>query len=573
MSSSGPEAHRPSPARIRRFGLGALFALGIGLVTLGPVLYVLISSFDVALPGRAYEFGLAGWREIFTSSKSWSAIVYSFVLSVRVPIAVVVGFLIAWLLVRVEIPGHRFIELSFWFGFLLPAFPMMMGWILLLDANYGLLNLMFMKLPFINSPLFSIYSVPGIIWVHLAVTNIPIMVILLTPMFRQLDSSFEEAADMSGATTGMTMRRITIPLLLPAIATAFLLSLIRSLEAFEIERVLGTPVNINVYSTRIYDYVSLEPPMFPQAMALSSLFLAILLALAVVYQVYLERTGERPTIAGRGVRMQSRPKSLRVYAVSGLLIGYICITLFLPLTILILGSFTKLFGFFFLENTWTVAHWIAVLSDVRFLRAAVTSALLGFAVGFAGVLLFSLVAWVLVRTHVWGLRLVNILVWLPWAIPGLVLGVTLLSLMLETPGLSVLYGTAVPLVLALLIKELPVGVQLLRSSIAQVSGELEEAAIMSGAGFVMILRRVTLPLIAPMLASVFLLIFASTMRDVSTVVLIAAPGTRTMSLLMFDFALTGQMESAAVVGVLIALICMLVTAASLAIGRKVAIQS
>ena len=83
----------------------------------------------------------------------------------------VAGFLIAWLLVRVEIPGNRFIELSFWFGFLLPAFPMMMGWILLLDANYGLINLLLMKLPFIKSPVFSIYSAPGIIWVHLAVTQ------------------------------------------------------------------------------------------------------------------------------------------------------------------------------------------------------------------------------------------------------------------------------------------------------------------------------------------------------------------------------------------------------------------
>jgi iron(III) transport system permease protein len=154
----------------------------------------------------------------------------------------------------------------------------------------------------------------------------------------------------------------------------------------------------------------------------------------------------------------------------------------------------------------------------------------------------------------------------------MILGVTLLGLVLETPGLSILYGTFVPLLLALLIKELPIGVQLLRGSIAQVSGQLEEAAVMCGAGFAMIFQRVTLPLIAPMLASVFLLVFASTLRDVSTVALIATPGTRTMALLMFDFTLSGQLEPATVVGVIIAVVCIVVTAASFKIRAQVGIQ-
>jgi iron(III) transport system permease protein len=88
----------------------------------------------------------------------------------------------------------------------------------------------------------------------------------------------------------------------------------------------------------------------------------------------------------------------------------------------------------------------------------------------------------------------------------------------------------------------------------------------------MIFRRITLPLIAPMLASVFLLVFASSLRDVSTVVLIATPGTRTLALLMFDFTLSGQLESATVIGVIIAVICLIVTSASLKIRNSVGIQ-
>ena len=186
---------------LRRFLGGATFTLVIGALTLAPVIYVIAASFDVADLGAPYHFGFDGWHDIFRSTRTLTAIGYSFLLVIRVPIALVVAFVIAWLLVRVRLPGHRFIELAFWFGFLLPIFPMMMGWILLLDGHYGLLNLALEKLPFVSGPIFSIYSIPGILWVHLVLTTVPIMVILLTPMLRQLDAGFEEAADMAGAST------------------------------------------------------------------------------------------------------------------------------------------------------------------------------------------------------------------------------------------------------------------------------------------------------------------------------------------------------------------------------------
>ncbi len=556
----------------RRIWLGILLLLAIGIVTLAPIAYVIGASFDVSAIGRPFKFGLAGWNDLFTNKNSLDAIYYSFLLSVRVPIAIIAAFLISWLLIRVQIPGRRFIELSLWFGFFLPVVPMVMGWILLLDAHYGLLNTLLQKLPFVHGPIFSIYSISGMIWVHLSLTTIPIMVILLTPAFRQLDAAYEEAADIAGAGITGTLRRITIPLLVPAIVTAFVSGLIKSLETFEVEQLLGTPAKIFVYATRIYDLINWEPPLFPQAMALSSLFLVILLVLAVVYQRYLSRTGDIATITGRGVRMRPRRTSSPwAYAASAVLILYIVIAIFLPLMILILGSFTKLFGFFFIENAWTTAHWREVLGDDRFLRAAFNSIFLGTAVGLIGILVFSLIAWALVRADIWGRGLISVIIWLPWAIPGLVLGVTLLSLMLNIPGISWLYGTVIPLVLALLIKELPIGVQLLRNSLGQVSGQLEEAARISGAGFTATFRRVTLPLIAPMLVSVFLLIFAGTIRDISTVVLIATPGLRTLSLLMFDFAVGGRFESASVVGILIAVLSLVITVIAFRIGNRVGI--
>ncbi len=102
---------------------------------------------------------------------------------------------------------------------------------------------------------------------------------------------------------------------------------------------------------------------------------------------------------------------------------------------------------------------------------------------------------------------------------------------------------------------------------------MEEAAVMAGAGFLTTFFRITLPLIAPMLVSVFLLVFMATLRDISTIVLLASPGTRTLSLLMFEFATAGRFESAAVIGVLIALISLAFTSIAFRIGGKLGIES
>jgi iron(III) transport system permease protein len=555
----------PAPRGHWLAGLG--FLVLIGTITLAPVLYVVVESFDVAPLGTPFRFGLDGWADLLASPRTASAIAYSFVLSMRVPIAIAVALAIAWLLIRIEVPGRRFIELTLLFGFFLPSVPMTIGWILLLDSSYGLLNILAQKLPFVSGPPFSIYSVPGIMWVHLSLTTVPIMVILLTPALRQLDLSYEEAAEMAGAPAWSVWSKVILPLIAPAIITALIAGLIRSLETFEVEQLIGVPANIFVYATRIFEMVNREPPLFPQAMALSTVFLAILLLLAGLFQLYLRRAGARATLTGKGLRRNARPRAWARLA-SLLLFAYVGFSILLPLAVLIAGSFNKLFGFFFIAEPWTSSHWTEVLSDETFLSAAVNSVGLGGAVGTIGVVLFALAAWTIVRSRLWSRGIASFLIWLPWAIPGLVLGVTLLSLLLNVPGLNRLYGTLLPLVLALIVKELPIGVQLIRVAIAQTSPELEEAGRMAGANFLHTFRRITLPVIAPTLISVFLLVFASTVRDISTVVLVAAPGTRTLSLLMFDYASSGRFEQAAVIGVIIALIALAVSAVAFRLGSR-----
>jgi iron(III) transport system permease protein len=525
----------------------------LGLFTVVPVAFVLVGSFNNAGIGHPPEWGVTPWTDAFSSASTLRAIGYSVLLTLRVPAGVVIGLLIAWLLVRVELPGRGVIEFSFWTAFFLPALPMAVGWSLLLDDKVGLVNQALRSLPFVSGPVFDIHSVLGIIWVHMTLSTVPIMVMILAPALRQLDGSLEEAARMCGCGTITVLRTIVLPILWPVILTATVLGLIRGLEAFEIEQFLGVPGGIFVYSTRIYALINVDPPRLPQAMALSTLFLVALLGLALLYQK-LTRNTTYATIQGRGMRFARLQVGGWRYMLSGALFACIVLALLVPLCMLVLGTFMRLYGFFTVSQPFTMDAWNRVLTDNAFLGALKNSLILALTVSILGLVFYSLLAYLLARSQLPGRGIIGLLVWLPWAVPGVLLGVALLWLMLYTPVLNQFYGGFPPLVLALLVQSMPFGVQLLRVSVGQISRQLEEAAHVSGANWLQTYARVVLPLLAPVLVTVGLMTFAGVIRDISTTVLLAGATTRPLALLMLEYSSSGSLAGASVIGVILAIV-------------------
>ena len=573
-SPSGEPAGRQRPffTNHKANFFGMAIVLVVALFTLLPVAFVVVGSFNAAAPGSAWRWGLRAWEQLFASTRTLDAVGYSLLLTIRVPIAVLIGFLVAWLLVRVQIPGKSFIEFSLWLSYFLPSLPVAIGWILLLHKDYGLVNRALMMLPFVKGPVFDIYSVSGILWVHLTLTTIPVMMILLAPALRQLDASLEQSAKVCGSGNLRTLRRILVPILAPALLTSLLAGFIRGLEAFEIEQLLGIPAGIYVYATRVYDLVTFEPPQFPQAMALSTLLLTFLFLLAFIYQLYSERT-RYVTLSGRGVSFAPLRVGRWRYLASAACIGYIGLAIFLPLGLLLLASFMRLFGFFSIADPLTLKQWGRVLSDPAFLLSLRNSVVLALSVSTLGLLLYGLIAYAIARSRLAGKRALSLLVWLPWSVPGILLGMSLLWLMLTLPVVNLLYGTMGALVLALVIQSMPIGTQMLKTSFGQVGDELEQASTVSGAGWLMTYRRIMLPLIAPMLVSIFVLTFISSLRDISTTILLAGSRTRPLSLLMMEFATAGTLEPAAAIGVILSAIAIGVALVARRLGLRVLSES
>src|SRR5262249_2824937 len=245
--------------------LFAWFCLAIvALICILPVAIIILGSFSEGNPFNEFRGSFDPWMRAIDSSQTLRSIGFSFVLCLRVPVGLAVSFVIAWYLARNDVMGKRTIMYALWLAFFLPILPATLGWILLLDPHYGIVNVQLQHLLGIRDPFFNVYSLGGITWVHLTLTTIPIMVILIEPAQRLIDSSYEEASTMSGAGVWETLRRVTLPLIVPTLLIAFIAGLIKSLEAFEVEQLLGVPARIFVYSTRVFNLLGFIPPDQPQ---------------------------------------------------------------------------------------------------------------------------------------------------------------------------------------------------------------------------------------------------------------------------------------------------------------------
>jgi iron(III) transport system permease protein len=541
-------------SRMSRWLLAVLM-VGIGLIALAPILIAIVSSFRLSLPGEPVEWGFAGWWAVFSSASIWQAIANTFILALmRVPLAVAAGAVLAWLLIRTNLPGRQIFEFLFWVAFFLPGLPMAMAWVLLLDPHTGWINLLLKGWLGIDRPLFNIYSYLGITWVHLTASTVPVMVILLGPAFRALDPAMEESARLCGASNAACLRRIVLPLVAPAIMTAAIAVLIRSLETFEIELYIGVPAGIRVYATKIYELAIWEPPRYAASMALSVPFIGILFVMALYYQRFLrKRQGGFATVGGR--RAHAPPVNLGhwrrpAFVLCVVITGVIVVV---PTATLLLGSFMKLFGVASANGGgigFTTEHWAAAFHDSLFRGSIWNTLKLGIGAAGTGILVFSMIAYLLVRTNIAGRATLDLVVWLPWAIPGILLSLALLWMFLGTPLLAFLYGSVLGLVIAMVFKEMPIGVNLMKNSILQISGDLEDAARIAGANWWQTYWRLFFPLLAPTALSIGVLIFISCVKDISTMILLSTPETRPISILMLDYMTNGLVERGAVIGVI-----------------------
>jgi iron(III) transport system permease protein len=553
----------------------ALMAVLIGFMgfyVLYPLALIVINSFNTATIAEPPVYGLKAWREAFSEYGIWDSLWNSIKIGIVLQVlALPFGIFISWLLARTNILFPNALEFGFWISFFLPGLATTFGWMLMLDPSTGLINSWLRQVPLLSGLNFDIYSFWGIIWVHLVGNGISTKVMLMTPAFRRMDASMEEASRMSGASALTTLIRITVPAMTPVIIVVVLLSVIRIFSSFEIELLLGVPWSFYVYSTKIVDLARQEPPLVNQAAALGSVILIFLLAFIPIQRKLIARR-QFTTVTG-----QFKPKIIDLGVWRYPATAFVALVLFIldvvPLLSVAGGSFMTRFGFFNLPKTWTLEYWRMALSDPRILQGLQNTLIVAVSAGLVGALLFSLIGYVLVRTKLPGRSVLDSICWLPSAIPGVLSGLGLLWMFLGTPVFRPFYGTIVLLVIAQVLGGVTLSTQILKANFVQLGKELEESSRMSGAGFWRTYFRIVFPLMAQTMVLVGVIKFMFAAQHNSAIILLATSETRTLSLLALDQVAAGYREVASITIIMVTLLTLGVAIVARSFGLKVGIRA
>ena len=552
--------------------LMALLIGAMGFYVVYPLVLILLNSFNIATIAEPPAYGLKAWQEAFNEPGIWRALWNSVRIAIALQvIALPMGIFISWLLARTNIYFGNAFEFGFWISFILPNLATTFGWMLLLDPSTGLFNSWLRSMPLLSALNFDIYSFWGIIWAHVMANGISTKVMLMTPAFRRIDASMEEASRMSGASSLTTMLRITVPAMTPVIVVVFLLSLIRIFSSFETELLLGVPWGFYVYSTKIVDLARQEPPLVNQAAALGSVILLFLVAFIPLQRKLIARR-QFTTVTG-----QFKPKIIDLGAwryPATIFVGFVVFLLdVVPILSVFGGSFMTRFGFFNLPKTWTLEYWKMALTDPRILLGLQNTLWVAVSAALFGAFFFSLIAYVLVRTKFPGRGTLDSICWLPSAIPGVLSGLGLLWMFLGTPVFRPFYGTLFLLVIASVLGGITLSTQILKANFVQLGQELEEASRMSGAGFWRTYFQVVFPLMAQTMVLVAVLKFMFASQNTSSIILLATSETRTLSLLALDQVAAGYREVASITVIFIMLLTLGVAVIARSFGLKVGIRT
>jgi iron(III) transport system permease protein len=570
------EATPPAPAEQRlgrrRHRLTGLVAVVlVGSMTAVPAGVLLWNSFKLNIPGQEARYGVGNWTRAFNPGVREAAVNTILLGVTRTLIGLVIACTLAWLIARTNMIGGKVVEVVLWLSFFVPSLSMTFGWILLLEPADGLINQWVRSLLGLSATEgpFNIFGFWGITLVHLSSTTVPFMCILLIPAFRRMGTALEEAAQTCGASRLKTTIFVTLPMMTPALLGAALLTFIYSLKAFEVELLLGTPVNLRVYSTQIYQWIQGTPPEFGIATALGVVFVPLLIGLSIAQRLVLRRrsyvTVGSHTYSGDTIRL--RPVARIGWTVAAW--AYVAVMVILPLSACIVGSFMKRFGFFSIEHPFTTDNWTSLFERDQFWASLGSSLRLGLATTLAGMLLYCVVSYLIVRSSLPNRGLIDVLAWLPVALPGILLGLGLLWLALATPLRTVLYGGLLGLTLALVVGHMATGTQQMKTALMQISPDHEHAARTCGAGPVRAYFAILLPLVAPAAIAAGILTFNSAITDISTVTLLSTGEFKPLSVMMLEYGFSNQREQAAALGVMMSCVTVFVGAlATVVAGRR-----
>ena len=547
--------------------LGSIIVF-VASLSLIPIAFLLWSSFkpvdaitisDWRLDNLTFE----NFRESLADPSSLSMLFDSLFLAVgSMTVAFFFGGIIAFLVERTDAPFRNQTYGLMFVPLILPSMLKAIGWVFVLEPNNGILNNITEWMA-LGKP-FNAYTVTSMFWVQ-GLSMTPLTFLMLGASLRSMDPSLEEASTVCGAGKLQTVRWITLKLMMPALAGVGLLQFVRGMEAFEVPFIMGLSSGVQVFATNIYIAArEVQPPAYGHAFAMSVVLIIIGVIGLVIYQKLMTDAEQFATITGKGFRPRVIPLGKWRLAAGAFIVFYLFITIGIPFLML---SWVSLLPYYQVPSfralsSLTMENYLTVLGDPDFVLAIKNTLLLGTIVSVGSILLGTVISWLTVRRKSRGSRILDTVAFIPYAIPGIAMGLSFLVVFLAFP--NPIYGTIWILVLIYLVSFLPIATRFSHAGLRQLHKELEEAAMVSGSGFISVMKRIIVPLLLPSLLAGGLYVFVLSTKVASQAAVLWSPDSLILSIYLLKSWMDGSFPLVSALAVI--MICGFV---ALAIGIRV----
>ena len=508
---------------------------------------------------------LENYARALTAQRFRTAALNSLILATSVGLlSVLVAMPMAWASARTDMPGRRLIDVLVIGSLVTPGFLTSIAWIFLAGPNAGLLNIAYRAVTGSDSPLLDIFSMKGLVFVTF-LECFPFAYIVISAALKNVAAELEDAANMLGASRWHTLRRVTLPLVLPAVLAGFILSSLEAIALFSSPAIIGVPAQIYVLTTQIWALFQF-PPELGVAAALALPLLLLTMTLLLLQKALL---GKRGYVTVTGKSTMPRPVRLGWGRWPAFIACASVVTASVGFTYLVLGAYATSIDFkkvpgpgnFSLENFRFVLFGLDTTA-----RSLVNSLLLATMAATIAVVIGSLIAYVAQRRLIRGARTLGFLAMAPMVIPSIVFAVGLFAAYTRQP--LVLYGTLWILLVAYLTKFLPLAYMNTSTAIQAIGPELEEAARIVGATSLKAFFSITVPLIRNGAIAAWLLVFTFSLRELSSSILLFTSKTMVISVTVFDLYETGSWGPLSALGCILLVINLAVIGAGYAIlGR------
>ena len=487
-----------------------------------PLSYLLIRSL---FPKGS--FSLESFKRVYTYDLNWTALINTLVISgLTTLFGVILAFPLAFLVGRTDMYGKKFFRTLFVTTYMVPPYVGAMAWLRLLNPNAGVLNKFLMQIFNLPKAPFNIYTVGGIVWV-LTCFYYPYAFITISRAMEKMDPSLEEASKISGASPLKTLMTITIPMMTPSIIAAGLLVFVASASAFGIPSIIGAPGQIYTVTTRIIDFVHIASDEGLNDAMVLAVFLMVIANIVLYITTFVIGKRQYITMSGKSTRPNIVELGKWRMPITIIISIFSFFVVILPFVTVALTSFTVNMGKPISLSNMSMSAWNKVFSRASILSSTKNSIIAGLAAAFFGIMISCIMAYLLQRTNVKGKRIPDFLITLGSGTPSVTIALALIISMSGKFKINI-YNTLTIMIIAYMIKYMLMGMRTVVSAMSQVHPSLEEAAQISGANWLRMLKDVTLPLIGASIVAGFFLIFMPSFYELTMSTLLYSSNTKTI---------------------------------------------